>query len=50
MVSELKEIKVGAANASMFEIPKDYKKVDNMMELMGGMEKMQEMMKQRRKK
>jgi hypothetical protein len=50
MVSELKEIKVGAANASLFEIPKDYKKVDNMMELMGGMEKMQEMMKQRRKK
>lgn len=50
MVSELKEIKVGAANASMFEIPKDYKKVDNMMELMGGMEKMQEMMKQRKKK
>jgi hypothetical protein len=44
-VTELKEIKVGAAKSSMFEIPKDYRKVDNMMEMMGGMPKMDEMFK-----
>jgi hypothetical protein len=35
MVSEMKEIKVGGATASMFEVPKDYKKVSSMPELMG---------------
>ena len=45
IVNELKEIKVGAAKASMFEVPKDYRKVQNMMEMMGGMPKMDEMLK-----
>jgi len=53
VVTELKEIKVGSAKASMFEVPKDYRKVDNMMEVMGGaggMEKnIQEMMKKMKK-
>lgn len=48
-VTELKDIKLGAATASMFEVPKDYRKVNNMMEMMGGMEKMQEMFKQQKK-
>jgi len=43
--TELKEIKVGAAQASLFEVPKDYRKVNNMMEMMGGMDKMKEMYK-----
>jgi hypothetical protein len=46
IVTELKDVKLGAANASMFEVPKDYRKVDNMMEMMGGMGKMKEMFKQ----
>jgi hypothetical protein len=46
--SEMKEIKVGAATAAMFEVPKDYKKVNSMSEVMGG--DMQEMMKQMQKK
>lgn len=50
MVSELKEIKVGAANPSMFEVPSGCRKVNNMMELMGGPGGMEEMMKQRKKK
>jgi hypothetical protein len=45
MVVEFKEIKVGAANASMFEVPKDFKKVSGMMELMGGKDAMMEQMK-----
>jgi len=45
IISEIKEIKVGAAKASMFEIPKDYRKVDNMMEMMGGTQKMEDMFK-----
>ncbi len=45
---EMKEIKVGAAKASMFEVPKDYKKVSSMSEVMG--EEMREMMKPRQKK
>jgi hypothetical protein len=45
MVIEFKEIKVGAAKASMFEVPKDFKKVGSMMELMGGMDSMMEQMK-----
>ncbi len=53
MVSELKDIKVGGAKASMFEVPKDYRKVDSMMEVMGGaggMEKnIQEMMEKMKK-
>lgn len=48
-VTELKDIKLGAATASMFEVPKDYRKVNNMMEMMGGMEKMQEMFKKQPK-
>jgi len=49
IVTELKEVKVNAANASMFEVPANYKKVNNMMELMGGMDKMKDMMKQKKK-
>lgn len=49
VATELKTIKLGAATSSMFEVPKDYRKVNNMMEMMGGMEKMQEMFKQQRK-
>ncbi|WP_420266860.1 hypothetical protein [Candidatus Magnetominusculus dajiuhuensis] len=36
VVTEIKDIKVGAATASMFEVPKDYKKVSTMQELMSG--------------
>jgi hypothetical protein len=46
--SELKEIKIGAAKAALFEVPKDYKKVSSMGEVMGP--EMREMMKQRQKK
>jgi hypothetical protein len=46
--SEMKEIKIGAAKASLFEVPKDYKKVGSMSEVMGG--DMREMMKQMQKK
>jgi len=49
VATELKNIKLGAATASMFEVPKDYRKVNNMIEMMGGMEKMQEMFKQQGK-
>jgi hypothetical protein len=49
MVSEMKEIKVGGATASMFEVPKDYKKVNSMPELMGMGGDMQNMMKQMQK-
>lgn len=49
IVTELKEVKVNAANASMFEVPANYKKVNTMMELMGGMDKMKDMMKQKKK-
>jgi len=45
MVVEFKEIKLGAAKASLFEVPKDFKKVGSMMELMGGMDSMMEQMK-----
>jgi hypothetical protein len=48
-VTELKDIKLGAAKASMFEVPKDYRKVNNMMEMMGGMGNMKEMFKQQAK-
>jgi Domain of unknown function (DUF4412) len=47
MVSEIKEIKVGGASASMFEVPAGYKKVNSMAEVMGlGQGNTQEMMKQ----
>ncbi|KWT83449.1 hypothetical protein [Candidatus Magnetominusculus xianensis] len=36
VVTEIKDIKIGAATASMFEVPKDYKKVSTMQELMAG--------------
>jgi hypothetical protein len=54
IVTEFKDIKIGAATASMFEIPKDYKKVNSMNEVMGmgqpgDMKGMQEMMKQMQK-
>jgi hypothetical protein len=45
IVTQLKEIKIGAAKASMFEVPKDYRKVENMMEMMGGAPKMDEIFK-----
>jgi hypothetical protein len=45
IVNQLKEIKIGAAKASMFEVPKDYRKVENMMEMMGGVPKMDEIFK-----
>jgi hypothetical protein len=49
VLTELKDIKLGAAKASMFDVPKDYRKVNNMMEMMGGMDKMKEMFKQQAK-
>jgi hypothetical protein len=45
IVNEIKEVKVGAAKSSMFEVPKDYRKVENMMEMMGGTQKMEDMFK-----
>lgn len=47
MVMKFKDIKLGAAKASMFEVPRDYKKVNSMPEVMGmgGMGNMDEMMK-----
>ena len=48
MVMELKDVKVGAATASMFEVPPGYKKVNSMQELMG-MGDIQNMMKQMQK-
>jgi hypothetical protein len=48
-VTELKDIKIGAAKASMFEVPKDYRKVTNLMEMMGGMDKMKDMFQQQKK-
>ncbi len=35
MVTKFKNIKLGAATASMFEVPRDYKKVNSMPEVMG---------------
>lgn len=47
IVIKFKEIKLGAATASMFEVPKDYKKANSMQEVMGfgGMGNIEEMMK-----
>jgi hypothetical protein len=57
MVMELKEVKLGAATDAMFVVPEDYRKVDSTMEVMAGaggypgmgdVQKMREMMKNRR--
>ena len=47
MVMKFKDIKLGAAKASMFEVPRDYKKVNSVQEVMGSgsMGNMVEMMK-----
>lgn len=47
MVMKFKDIRLGAAKASMFEVPGDYTKVNSAQEVMGfgGMENMVEMMK-----
>jgi hypothetical protein len=47
MVMKFKDVKLGAATATMFEVPKDYKKVGSVHEVMGfgGMGNMEEMMK-----
>jgi hypothetical protein len=47
MVMKFKDIKLGAAKASLFEVPGDYTKVNSVQEVMGmgGMENMVEMMK-----
>ncbi|MHB8908885.1 MAG: DUF4412 domain-containing protein [Syntrophales bacterium] len=47
MVMKFKNVKLGAATASLFEVPKDYKKAGSMQEVMmpGGMKDMSEMMK-----
>jgi hypothetical protein len=51
IVTEFKEIKLGAATAAMFEVPKDYKKAASMNEVMGMGQAgdMKEMMKQLQK-
>lgn len=47
MVMKFKDIKLGAATASMFEVPRDYKKANSMQEVMGfgGLGNIEEMMK-----
>jgi len=47
MIMKFKDIKLGAATASMFEVPRDYKKAAGMYEVMGagGMGNMAERMK-----
>jgi hypothetical protein len=35
MVMKFKDIKLGAATASLFEVPRDYRKADSMQEVMG---------------
>jgi len=47
MVMKFKDIKLGAATASMFEVPRDYMKVNSVQEVMGfgGMGNIEEMMK-----
>jgi hypothetical protein len=48
MVMKFKDIKLGAATASMFEVPGDYRKVNSMQEVMGfgGVGNIEELMKQ----
>ena len=47
MIMKFKDIRLGAAKASMFEVPRDYRKVNSVQEVMGagGMGNMVEMMK-----
>lgn len=47
MVLKFKDIKLGAATASMFEVPRDYKRANSMQEVMGfgGIGNIEEMMK-----
>ena len=47
MVMKFKDVRLGAAKASMFEVPGDYRKVNSMPEVMGlgGMGNIEEMMK-----
>lgn len=47
MVVKFRDIKLGAATASLFEVPKDYRKVSSMQEVMGfgGVGNIEEMMK-----
>jgi hypothetical protein len=47
MIMKFKNIKLGVATASMFEVPRDYKKVNSVQEVMGagGMGNIDEMMK-----
>lgn len=52
MIMKYKDIRLGAATASMFEVPGNYKKVNSVQEVMGvgGMGNMNEMMKQMQKR
>jgi hypothetical protein len=47
MIVKYKDVKLGAATASMFEVPPGYKKVNSVQEVMGfgGMGNIEEMMK-----
>lgn len=51
MIMKFKDIRLGAATASMFEVPGNYRKVNSVQEVMGvgGMGNMNEMMKQMQK-
>ncbi len=51
MIMKFKDIRLGAATASMFEVPGDYRKVNSVQEVMGvgGMGNMNEMMKNMQK-
>jgi len=51
MIMKFKDIRLGAATASMFEVPGDYRKVNSVQEVMGvgGMGNMNEMMKKMQK-
>jgi hypothetical protein len=49
VVVELKDVKLGGAKASMFEVPSDYRQVNSAAEVMG-MGNMDEMMRQMKKK
>ena len=51
MIMKFKDIRLGAATASMFEVPGDYKKVNSVQEVMGvgGMGNVNEMMKKMQK-
>lgn len=51
MIMKFKDIRLGAAKASMFEVPKDYRKVNSVQEVMGigDMGNLKEMMKKMQK-